>query len=150
VIERQQLKLIKVAVRQLGLDDQTYRQLLARVAGVESSTKLSQRQFGLVLEELGRLGFKSTSPRKPFAARSRPGFATNAQVALIRRLWLEWAGAEAGYKGLDTWISKTFRVDALRFLSLDDAPGAIAALRAMNNHRSTRKPVDMLATASYE
>ena len=113
--------------------------MLLRIAGVDSAAKLDQRGFGAVMEELARLGFKSTSPKEPFAARSRPGFATNAQVALIRRLWLEWAGADAGYKGLGTWIERTFKVSSLRFLTLSDAPGAIASLKAMTARKTEQK-----------
>jgi hypothetical protein len=138
-ITRAQIAVIKVAVGQIGLEDQDYRALLNRVAGVASSRDLDQRGFSAVMDELARLGFRSTSQRKPFASRSRPGFATNAQVATIRKLWLEWAGAGAGFSGLETWIERTFGVSSLRFLTLDAAPGAIAALRSMVARRGERQ-----------
>ena len=59
---------IQIARRQLGLDDDTYRAILKRTVGVESSKDLTPRQIGRVLVELERLGFKpkaSTGRAKP-------------------------------------------------------------------------------------
>jgi hypothetical protein len=140
-LTRGQTAIIAVARRQLGLeDDGSWRALLAHVAGVASVRALDQAGFSAVMDELARLGFVSTSAKKPFASRNRPGFATNAQVAVIRRLWLEWADDDSGYRGLDTWLERMFGVSSLRFLSLDDAPGAIGALQAMAARRRQEPP----------
>ena len=51
---------IQIARRQLGLDDHTYRAILQRSAGVESSKDLTPRQIGRVLAEFERLGWQPT------------------------------------------------------------------------------------------
>jgi len=133
-----QIRIIKTAVRQLGIDDPTYRQLLVRVAGVDSSKKLSQRGFNDVLDELARLGWTSSSNRKPFASRNRPGYATNAQISLIRRCFREWSGRDDD-RGLNAWIKRTFGVDHLKWLTIDDAPKAVAGCKAMAARRAEQE-----------
>ncbi|HCA6404271.1 TPA: DUF1018 domain-containing protein, partial [Pseudomonas aeruginosa] len=54
---------IHIAKTQLGMDDDTYRALLARVAGVRSAKDLGPRQVDQVLVELQRLGWKPKSNR---------------------------------------------------------------------------------------
>lgn len=55
---------IHIAKAQLGMDDDTYRALLARVAGVRSAKDLGPRQIDHVLVELQRLGWKPKSNRQ--------------------------------------------------------------------------------------
>ncbi|MDF5874264.1 DUF1018 domain-containing protein [Pseudomonas aeruginosa] len=62
---------IQIARRQLGLDDHTYRAILQRSAGVESSKDLTPRQIGRVLAEFERLGWQPTPAKRPAAARNR-------------------------------------------------------------------------------
>jgi len=57
---------IHIAKKQLGLDDDTYRALLLRVVGKESSRDMSAAEHGRLLAEFERLGFNpaSKAPRK--------------------------------------------------------------------------------------
>lgn len=55
---------IKIAQKQLGMDDDAYRALLQRVAGVNSSTKLDDKGIDRVLAEMQRLGFQPTRPAR--------------------------------------------------------------------------------------
>ena len=57
-IAKATLSKIHIAKQQLGMDDDIYRGLLARVAGVRSSKELSTRQASAVLNEFERLGWK--------------------------------------------------------------------------------------------
>ncbi len=45
---------IHIAKQQLGMDDDIYRGLLARVAGVRSSKELNERQAGAVAQQQGK------------------------------------------------------------------------------------------------
>ncbi|MGH6914671.1 MAG: phage protein GemA/Gp16 family protein, partial [Geminicoccales bacterium] len=92
MIGRSQIAILHVARKQLGMDDDAWRALLAPAAFVTSSTKLGQGGFNLVMLELERLGFKSRSARRNYG--NRPGMATDAQVAKIRVLWREWSGTK--------------------------------------------------------
>ena len=59
-----QLSKIHIAKKDLGLDDETYRALLVRVAGVRSAKDLNPRQTGAVLAEFARLGWEPTQVKK--------------------------------------------------------------------------------------
>ncbi len=59
-----QLSKIHIAKKDLGLDDETYRALLGRVAGVRSAKDLTPRQIGAVLAEFARLGWASAPAKK--------------------------------------------------------------------------------------
>lgn len=53
------------AKRDLGLDDDTYRDILERVTGKRSASNLGSAAIGAVLDEFKRLGWQSVSaPRK--------------------------------------------------------------------------------------
>ncbi len=53
---------IHVAKKQLGLDEETYRDLLTRVTGKNSSADMSPAERSSVLAEFRRLGFEPTPP----------------------------------------------------------------------------------------
>jgi Protein of unknown function (DUF1018)/Transposase len=122
---------------QLSMADNDYRAILRHVAGVASAKQLDMRGFDAVMETFRRLGFESTSPRKPFGW-DRPGMATNQQCRLIRALWAEWTDGQGTDSTIGTWLEHFFSVSALRFLSAEDAQKAITALKAMKRRRSTR------------
>jgi hypothetical protein len=128
-----QRRMVQAARRQLDLDDATWRALLERVAGVRSSSDLDQATFTALVFDLERLGFNNTSRGKPFG--ERPGFATGAQLALIKRLWGEYIAQPGGETGLSTWLRRTYHIDHLRWLGFDQARGAIEGLKAMVNRR---------------
>jgi len=132
----EQIALVHVAKRQLGLRDDEYRALLWRTTGALSAAELDQGGFNVLLKAFEELGFRSTSQRRPFG--ERPGFATDAQVGLIRRLWCEFSttGTE---QGLATWLENKFGVSALRFLPFETAPGVITALKSMVAHKREKQ-----------
>lgn len=76
------LQKVQIGRRALGLDDDTYRDLLKRVAGISSAKGASDGQLILVVNEMKRLGF-SDQPRKD---RDPPSFLP--QAAKARALWL--------------------------------------------------------------
>lgn len=89
---------IHIAKGQLGMDDDSYRALLRRVAGVESAKDLDSRQAGRLMVELERLGFKpkpsSKAKGKPhnFAKLSGEIEVIEAQLTSMR---LPWSYADA-------------------------------------------------------
>lgn len=81
---RSALAKIHVAKKQLGLDDDTYRAIVGRVAKRDSAGDLSTAQLGRLIDELKRLGFKAPAPKR--AGRRR--LADGEQHRKIRALWL--------------------------------------------------------------
>lgn len=73
--------IINIAKSQLGMDDDDYRAMLARVTGVRSLRAMTTRQKNDVLTELKRLGFRVTSGGKRLPASTKP------YIRLIHALW---------------------------------------------------------------
>lgn len=73
---------IHIAKAQLGLDDEDYRALLARVTGKRSSRDLNAREVDMVLGEFKRLGWRP---------KTNSGFrkSDKAYVRLVYALWKE-------------------------------------------------------------
>ena len=67
---------------------------------------------------------------------ARPGFATPAQVELIRVLWMELHHQrDLDEAALNGWLRKFFKVSSLRFLSAAAAHKVITALKGWK-HRA--------------
>ena len=123
-----QIGLLHVAKKRLGLDEDDYRALLSREAGVESAKALDNEGFRRVMNAFKRLGFTSDW-RKRIYGKCR-GMASPSQVDLIRNLWCEWSdeGTDAGLNG---WLERKFGSSALRFATPEVVGKAITALKAM-------------------
>ena len=118
---------LHIAKKQLGLDDDTWRDLLLRVADKPSSKDMSDRERGRVLEELKRLGFK------PVSKASRKGIE-GKYAPKLQALWI--AGYNLGLirnkddAALLAFVKRQTGIDHTRFLRYhDDANKAIAALQ---------------------
>lgn len=99
---RKQLAAIHAAKRTLGLDNETYRDLLERVSAtvgpaVRSAGHLNAGQIHAVLEELKRLGGLKPSPKtkgKPANFEQLPEMITKVE-ALLADMQLPWSYADA-------------------------------------------------------
>lgn len=116
---------IHIAKAQLGLDDDTYRALLARVAGVRSAKELSPRQIGAVLAEFQRLGWTPKPAKKAGRSTPKPAAERKAQMGKIEALLAE-AGRPWAYA--DAMALKLFRVERVEWLDSDQLGRLIAAL----------------------
>jgi len=129
-LTKPQKAILHVARAKLGWDDEMYRQVLVRIAGVTSSTELDQRGFEAVMGFCQYCGFRPLSKGAPRYG-NRPGMATYAQLELVRELWREVHGtAECNDEALTGWLRKWFKVDSMRFLTMEGARKAITALKA--------------------
>ena len=131
------VRLIHVARRQLGLTEEDYRAVLGLYGGVERSGDLDGQGFTAVMSRFEQLGFRSTSARRPLAARL--GMASPGQVALIRQIWAECTEEEGTEAGLGKWLETRFKVSSIRFLTAELASKVITGLRAMRTKRKARR-----------
>lgn len=129
-ISPKQNRLIHAALRHLGLSDDEYRTILARVAHVSSATELDHQSFEALMAFFEWLGFNKT-PRAPSFGKNRAGMASPGQVQLIRELWHEYTRGQAGAAELDKWLAGKWHASSLRFLTKADAQKAITAVFAM-------------------
>ncbi|MGS4946972.1 regulatory protein GemA [Meridianimarinicoccus sp. RP-17] len=128
-LSTKQLALIHVAKAKLGITEDQYRACLVQIAGVESSKDLDRGGFEALMGFFEYMGFKPLNPRGAVYG-DRPGFASSAQVQLIRELWFEYTGGGQD-DTLNKWLLRTFKVSSLRFLKMEQARKAITALKAM-------------------
>lgn len=140
-IQKATLSKIHIAKQQLGMDDDIYRGLLARVAGVRSSKELNTRQAGAVLREFERLGFQpqpSTKAKgKPKNFDQMPGQITKIEAQLAD-MKLPWAYADALARQMFkiqrvAWLKTPRQLDAL-----------IAALHVEQEKRDLLSSVEQL------
>jgi hypothetical protein len=132
-ISAKKIALLHVAKRQLGLDDDAWRDLLRSWGEVESSAALTERGFTFVMLRLEQLDFRST---RNFG--DRPGMASSAQIGFIRSMWLRIEPDDAGEAKLNAWLERFHRVSALRFVDARRAQSVITALRSMSSRRQDR------------
>ena len=117
-------KKIQIARRQLGLDDETYREILKRTVGAESSKDLTPRQVGRVLAELERLGFQPTPTTR---GRAKPK-AADERAPLVGKIEAFLAEAERPWSYADAMALRMFKVDRVEWCDTDQLRHLVAAL----------------------
>ncbi len=125
------IKLIHVGRRELGMDDETYRLMLAGMKGLGGATStadLTVPNLYRVLEQLKQKGFKvrpNTKGKRPLAA--------DPQSKKIRSLWLELhergALRDPSEEALAKFVLGLTHVAALQWLSSDQASRVIESLK---------------------
>jgi hypothetical protein len=148
-----QKALLHTAKRQLGMDDETYRQMLAAAAGVRSSVDLDAAGFEAVMLHLAACGFAKSpgehdctgyvvrKKRWDGELGQRRGMATPAQLARIETDWdlMRWYWAPKGFGnaelGLRAFLKRVAQVADIRFLSYRGAVQAITAMKKIQAKR---------------
>lgn len=131
---------IQIARRELGLDDDVYRSILARAAGVRSSKELTPRQIGRVLAEFERLGWVAKPAAKPTAkrtGRAAPKPAEDRQ-ALVGKIEAQLAEAARPWEYADAMALRMFKVERVEWCDSDQLRRLVAAL-ACNAKRHGRR-----------
>ena len=124
--QKREIQLIKIAQKQLGMDDETYRAMLWTVARVKSSTELDFAGRKKVLDHMESCGFKRSKPqlRK---------LADDPQSKMIRALWLQLH--EVGKvrnpdeAALAAFVKRQTGRDALQWLNGKEASALIEELK---------------------
>ena len=136
------IKLIHVARRELCMDDDTYRLMLAGMKGLDGATStadLSVPNLLRVLEQLKQKGFKV----RPNKAGKRP-LADDDQSKKIRSLWLALHDLgevrDSSEAALAKFVLSMTRVSALQWLSTAQASRVIENLKQWQ-YRVTNKEV---------
>jgi phage gp16-like protein len=113
---------VKIAQKQLGMDDDTYRAFLEGVTGKRSASILKVWELENAMKAMRAKGFKD-KPAK--SAGTRPQ-ADDEQSRLIRSLWLQLHEAgkvrDPGERALIHWVRGQFKssdgIEALQWLSV--------------------------------
>lgn len=142
-ISKGTLSKIHIAKTQTQMDDDSYRAMLGRVAGVRSAKDLTTKQAGAVLREFERLGWKPAPGQrqkgKPhnFSSPAMPESITKIE-ALLADMKLPWAYADA----LARQMYKVQKVAWLR--KPGQLTGLIAALHVEQEKRQLLAEVETL------
>lgn len=120
---------IHVAKKQLALTEDSYRDVLRRVTGLESLKAMNIYALEKVLAEFERLGFK---PKGGKRAGTRK-LADSAQAAMIRALWLDLYHLgeinDPSEETLGAFVKRTCGIPALQWVDSYKADTVIKALR---------------------
>ena len=124
---------IHVAKKQLRLDDASYRELLQRAGGRQSSKDMNDNQLQAVIDELKRIGFS-----EPVEHRRRKDAPRH--VRLVYALWNELrdmnALSDGSKKALRAFVKRQTQslrpggYEAPEFLTADDATPVVEALKS--------------------
>ena len=130
---RRELAAIHTAKKQLGLDDDAYRDLLAGVTGKRSAAELDGAGRQRVIERFRQIGFAAKhapSPRdRNFVYHARP------EHRFIAALWKSAALLcvvdDPAPSALDRFVERQSGIRALKWLPPEKIAGVVEALRSM-------------------
>ncbi len=99
---------IKMAQKQLGLDDGTYRDILKRVTGKDSTTKMSLIEREKIINEFKKLGWKPSAAakskhgKKPKVSTDKPSrqAVMDKIEAILTDMGLHWNYAHGIARGM--------------------------------------------------
>ncbi|KPA90627.1 Mu-like prophage protein gp16 [Pseudomonas asplenii] len=121
-----QLSKIHIAKKDLGLDDETYRALLKRVAGISSAKDIGPRQAAAVLAEFERLGWQSTP--KPKSKGRTVSNVAQGREKLVGKVNALLADADRPLEYADGMAKRMFQVERVEWLDAKQLGGIVAAL----------------------
>jgi len=120
---------VHLAAKELGLDEDSRRDILERITGQRSAAGLDDRQLDKVLDEFKRLGWK------PMSKGAGPKAADSPMARKARAMWLSlWnlgvvrTGTE---KALEAFGARQLGVDRLQWADQSQGYRLIEALKAM-------------------
>lgn len=117
---------IKIAQKQLGMEDDAYRALLNRLTGKTSATALSVPEQLKVLAEMERLGFK---PSKAHKTKGLQKPASRKLLMLWRDLYQSGHVQNQSTSALQAWVKGQTGKDHVDWLSPQDASRLIETLK---------------------
>jgi hypothetical protein len=135
--QKKWMRVIHVAKRECGLDEEAYRALLYGAAGTESASGIKTwRQFDTVMAAFKNLGFRVQSKTDRASGlketdtetKRNPAWITARQEYYIRGLW-DLASRKKDAESLRKMVYRIGGVDDIRFLKKEDAQKVILALR---------------------
>ncbi|EBU1221912.1 TPA: gp16 family protein [Salmonella enterica subsp. enterica serovar Java] len=124
------IQLIHIAKGKLGLDTDTYRQMLLSITGETSTSGMNPGQLNKVLTAMKSKGFKVRPARK--AKVQRP-LVDTPQVKKLRALWLEMYAQgfvrDSAEAALQAWVKRETGVERLQWLEPVQASHCIEKLK---------------------
>lgn len=138
-INKAQIKLLRVAQRQVGLSDEEFQSLLHSM-GVESTKDLTWEAFDVILGELKGMGFvyKASSGRKKYdELGERRGMASAEIVRMLEAMWADIYNGPEEHMFIDLrkFILREYGKEDLTWLTASDAHKCVEALKSLKRQR---------------
>lgn len=130
------IQFIHIAKNKLGMDTDTYRQMLLSITGKTSTSDMNPGQLNKVLAAMKAKGFVVKPASK---ARTTRQLADYPQAKKLRALWLEMYAQgivrDSSEEALRRWVKRETDVDGLQWLESDKASMAIERLKKWQESR---------------
>jgi hypothetical protein len=124
---------IKIAQKDLAMDDAAYRALLTRVTGKNSAAVLDKGELEAVIREMQRLGFRPVNQQGPRPRVSDGKKRTLAKIsAILRELNLSWNYAHGMAKAM-------FARERVEWLNAEELHKLMQALAVYQRRQRTRQ-----------
>ena len=149
LLTRPQLAKIHIAKKMLALDDDDYRDVLERVAGVRSARELQPEHLVELQRELRRLGWdgyllkRSEVPPLPYSdVDNRPDAPTGAQLRMLEAAFKNIFGYAdiAPDKAFQKFLKNRCGVEHPRFLDNLKYEAALSAVKRLQADRGVKDP----------
>lgn len=134
---RSLLAKVHIAAKALGLDDDTYRDMLEGLTGQRSAGRLTEKQLVLVVTALRKKGWVDEDPRpakKKPAPRATPGCA-----ALLTKIEALLADAGRPWTYAVGLAARMYKVERLEWAKPEQLRGIVAALVKDAQRRAKRE-----------
>lgn len=142
---------VKIACKELSIDDDTYRALLERLTGRTSASDCTDAQLGLVLDELKAKGWKPKVSTRATRKVSSPAVHPLARKA--RALWisLHQLGVvrDPSEAALETFAKRQLGVDRLAWADASKSNALIEALKAMAERAGWKQDLSGVPAAQH-
>lgn len=126
------IQLIHIAKSQMGMDIDTYRQMLLSITGKTSTSDMNPGQLNKVLAAMKGKGFVVKPSSK---ARTTRPLADYPQAKKLRALWLEMYAQgivrDSSEEALRLWVKRETGVDGLQWLEPETASLCIEKLNEL-------------------
>lgn len=126
-----EVKKIHTAVHVLGMEEDTYRDLLESLFGVRTCKGLSFRQYLALLRDLEGKGFAPAGPAKP-GRKSYPGRPPNmgdeSRGPLLHKIEALLAEAKRPWSYADSIAARMFQVERVKWANAWQLQKIVAAL----------------------
>lgn len=139
------LAMIHIAKKQLGFDDETYRQMLWTIGRVKSSKYLDFAGRNRVLDFLKSRGFKAKPATK--AKGKNTTLSNEPQHKMIRGLWLELYDMgvvlDASEQAILRFVKNQKKVDRMEWLTQNQASDLIEALKKWMQRTKRKEAINV-------
>lgn len=128
---------VHIGAKALGLDDDTYRDMLEALTGQRSAGKLSEKQLALVLAAMRKRGWNDEDPR-PARKKPKPR-ATPGSAPLLDKVGALLADSGRPWAYAVGMAKRMYQVERLEWAKPEQLRGIVAALTKDAQRRAKRE-----------